>query len=139
MENDFIPDYTQYSTEELLDIYMNLDKQLYPEKTRIIEEQLRKKMDSTLPAADKKTVIIRFLKKRKYWIAGVLGFILYYYLNKSSYSPEDQMTPAMYLYPALIHLIVLSILIFYANKGKIIAGVLIALYFAYMLFGRLIF
>lgn len=42
--SDFIPNYASYTTEELVDVYSRIQKEKYPEKTKIIENLLRDRL-----------------------------------------------------------------------------------------------
>ena len=45
MGDEFIPDYSKYNTNELIDVYNRIDKTNNPKRTKAIEEELRKKLN----------------------------------------------------------------------------------------------
>jgi hypothetical protein len=139
MSSDFIPDYSEYSAEELMDIYVNLDKTLNPELTKAVEDELKVKMNSLPPVKDENRVI-EFIKKTKWWIAGISVVLILFIIRRLSfYSPGETPSMTLILLPLFIHIVVISVLLYFAQKGKIAAAVLIVLYFFYILFGNKIF
>jgi hypothetical protein len=43
--SDFIPDYSRYSVRQLVDVYQRIEKEKYPNKVKIIKEQIHTKLN----------------------------------------------------------------------------------------------
>lgn len=44
-ENKFIPDYSKYSTYQLVDVFTRIDKRRYPENVKLLSEQIHIKLN----------------------------------------------------------------------------------------------
>jgi hypothetical protein len=137
MEKDFIPDLTKYSSEELLDLYMNLDKKSNPEYANALEERIKLRLNSVPPARNN---FLKFLKKYSGLILIILFLAAYYLMiRQRTFTPGQSPSAGTMMLPLLFHAVVLSILGYYTYKGKILAGLLTILYFLYMMFGSKLF
>ncbi len=137
MENDSVPDLTEYSNEELLDLYINLDKDSNKEHAKALEERIQHKLNSTPPAENS---ILQFLKRNKGILIIVILAAVYFFIIRWYFSvPGNMPSSRNVLIPVLIHGFIIIFLGYYASKGKLIAGLLIVLYFLFMMFGRMLF
>jgi hypothetical protein len=149
MGDEFIPDYSKYNTNELIDVYNRIDKVNNPKRTKAIEEELRKKLnidpilnfnDETVKQKLKNVLLtdnFEKIKKPKYekkirrgWISGiVVGCITILAIIISLNSPENSTIRENFNEWNFIDVVIVFVLSFGIYKKNKTAAILLLVYF----------
>jgi hypothetical protein len=132
-------DYSDYTAEELMDMYVNLDKAQYPEAAMAMKEELTLKAGSlSNPASPSR---IKSFLKRWWDLAAVIFLMAVFYISSllMPYTPGEEIPTSMYLVPVIRLTLMVSLLGVLLYKQRIIGALLIVLYFLFIMFGSFIF
>jgi hypothetical protein len=149
MGDEFIPDYSKYNTNELIDVYNRIDKVNNPKRTKAIEEELRKKLnidpilnfnDETVKQKLKNVLLtdnFEKIEKPKYekkirrgWISGiVVGCITILAIIISLNSPENSTIRENFNEWNFIDVVIVFVLSFGIYKKNKTAAILLLVYF----------
>jgi hypothetical protein len=133
-------DYSKYSADELLDIYVNMDKDSNPEAAAALQDELKRK-SNTAGLKPSSSSGVKNLFKKWYGKTAIVILIVFSFFAPRliQYEPGQPPSPGMVLIPMVIQISIISLLVLLLFRQKIYAAILIVLYFLYIMFGRMIF
>ncbi len=135
MQNNPKPDYSGYSSEELMDIYISMDKDKDPETAHAIEKELREKLNVPQQTVNKGFDLYEFMHLRRIgFITGVIpGIGILFVILNIMLSPTTVHIDSYYPKHLYLHLFILSLLGYGVFKRSITAGILLVIYIIIML------